>query len=419
MSRPFVPIALALALAGAPARSDEGEDEAAAGKLLTRWEARRGVAAADTLELGGSFQITFGHSSMEKPAEGAFELVFSGNRVWEQVDYQQLGKMEVGNDGTTWWEAHPVGGTRVMSATEADSMRRLYGVIRGRPWRELYEKARLDGTRVLGGRPHAVVRMTPFRQPGEAPREEAKADTWLLDSETAQLDQLEMRMRGVDEKQEDVEIQLSGWKAVQGVLYAQQQRVTSGPVWAVYRYERIVPDAKVEERRFQLPERLRQLGDRSPGKKEESVEIQVRRAQAVLSIRTFVKPEEVTRALAKGLAEVMACLTEIGGRTDGPPFARYHGEKDGLIELETGIPVAERVAGKGRIAASTLPEGRVAMRWYSGPYTGRAEARAQLGEWIRSRGLTARGGPWEIFWTDPAREPDPARWRTQIVWPVE
>jgi len=214
-------------------------------------------------------------------------------------------------------------------------------------------------------------------------------------------------------------IQFSEWKAVLGVLYAHQQKTTMGAVWAVYRYERIAPGAPVAEERFQLPEKIRPLVKGQPGKKEESGEIQMRRAQPVLSIRTFVKPEEVTRALAKGLAEVMTYLTEAGGRTDGAPFARYHGEKDGLIELETGIPVAERVTGKDRIAAGTLPEGRVAMRWYPGPYTGRAEARAQLGEWIRSRGLTTRGGPWEIFWTDPAREPDPARWRTQIVWPVE
>ena len=28
-------------------------------------------------------------------------------------------------------------------------------------------------------------------------------------------------------------------------------------------------------------------------------------------------------------------------------------------------------------------------------------------------------GQWEIYWTDPGLEPDPAKWRTQIFFPVK
>jgi hypothetical protein len=33
--------------------------------------------------------------------------------------------------------------------------------------------------------------------------------------------------------------------------------------------------------------------------------------------------------------------------------------------------------------------------------------------------LVADGGPWEIYWTDPGLERDPAKWRTEIVQPVK
>ena len=33
--------------------------------------------------------------------------------------------------------------------------------------------------------------------------------------------------------------------------------------------------------------------------------------------------------------------------------------------------------------------------------------------------LKARGGVFEVFWTDPGMVPDPAKWRTQIFAPIE
>jgi effector-binding domain-containing protein len=68
---------------------------------------------------------------------------------------------------------------------------------------------------------------------------------------------------------------------------------------------------------------------------------------------------------------------------------------------------------------SELPAGRVAMMWYFGPYRRLAQARTQLRDWITKQHLVPRGGPIEIYWTDPALEPDPTKWRTQLLWPIE
>ena len=41
-------------------------------------------------------------------------------------------------------------------------------------------------------------------------------------------------------------------------------------------------------------------------------------------------------------------------------------------------------------------------------------------EWGREQGLQRSGDSfWEVYLSDPGREPDPAQWRTQLVQPVE
>lgn len=68
---------------------------------------------------------------------------------------------------------------------------------------------------------------------------------------------------------------------------------------------------------------------------------------------------------------------------------------------------------------STLPGGRTAIAWYSGPYSGLTEARARLAASLVEKSLTQRGGPWILYWTDPTIERDPSRRRTQLVQPIE
>jgi hypothetical protein len=38
--------------------------------------------------------------------------------------------------------------------------------------------------------------------------------------------------------------------------------------------------------------------------------------------------------------------------------------------------------------------------------------------YLDEHGLERRGAPWEEYWTDPGMEPDPAKWRTKLVWPI-
>ena len=46
-----------------------------------------------------------------------------------------------------------------------------------------------------------------------------------------------------------------------------------------------------------------------------------------------------------------------------------------------------------------------------------APAYQALASWVSSHGGEPAGDPWEVYFSDPASEPDPATWRTEIVQP--
>ncbi len=66
---------------------------------------------------------------------------------------------------------------------------------------------------------------------------------------------------------------------------------------------------------------------------------------------------------------------------------------------------------------STLPGGPAAVLTYIGPYDEMEAAYAALAEWVARSGGEPTGDPWEVYFSDPAQEPDPRRWRTEIVMP--
>ena len=103
----------------------------------------------------------------------------------------------------------------------------------------------------------------------------------------------------------------------------------------------------------------------------------------------------------------------------GPPFTRYHSIDGDTVDIEAGFPVKKAIKDSGRIKASELPAGEVAVTWHFGPYEELEKSHALLEKWMKSQSLESGGGMWEIYWTDPGIEPDPKKWRTQLIWPIK
>jgi AraC family transcriptional regulator len=77
------------------------------------------------------------------------------------------------------------------------------------------------------------------------------------------------------------------------------------------------------------------------------------------------------------------------------------------------------VAGRseGDIIASELPGGDAAVAIHAGAYERLEGTHAVVATWLEAQKLDA-GAPWEVYVTDPGEKPDPADWRTEVVYPI-
>ncbi len=121
--------------------------------------------------------------------------------------------------------------------------------------------------------------------------------------------------------------------------------------------------------------------------------------------------------LQKAYPTVASYLSHYGVGPVGPPYARFHRLEAGGFEVEAGFEASTPVAGEGDVEPSTLPAGKAASTLHVGPYEELEPAYEALADWIRGRGASPSGDPWEIYETDPSQEPDPARWRTEVFMP--
>jgi effector-binding domain-containing protein len=340
---------------------------------------------------------------------GSFEIRFDGERSWKRLDYGPLGVATNAFDGALFWDLHPVSGARLFQGAERAALLRLNGIVRGESWRKLYDFAEMAGEERRDGRPFPVLSLWP---PDTAP------DTWVLDAETHLPARIEIVLPSL-EGESRFTIEYSDWRPVAGVLFPRQERVKAEGAVGTFVYESIEHGVAVDPLCFDPPEEVRRLATDIPRLSELALQVVEREAQPIASIRVEAPADALPRTLAQLLPEVMSCLSEAGATAVGPPFARIHSEKDGRVDLEAGLPVASAIEPSGRVRPSTLPGGRAAILWHTGPYSGLAEKRARLAAAMAERELVARGGPWQIYWTDPTLDRDPKRRRTQLVWPVE
>lgn len=158
---------------------------------------------------------------------------------------------------------------------------------------------------------------------------------------------------------------------------------------------------------------------------EAGPQITQRAAQPYAGISAWV-PMAGVGSVADRIPEIFGWLGARGITPAGPPFFRYHViDMDRQLHVEAGVPVAAAVEDDGEIRAGTLPAGRYAVMTHTGAPDTLIMATTQLLDWASERGLdwdmspTDAGESWgcrlESYLTDPAAQPDPGKWETELA----
>jgi effector-binding domain-containing protein len=110
------------------------------------------------------------------------------------------------------------------------------------------------------------------------------------------------------------------------------------------------------------------------------------------------------------LDEVWACL-RAGGIHRGCRNVMLY--RDDVPHVEVGVELGQPCELTGRVVASALPAGRVAMTVHRGPYAGLGSAHRAVLDWCAAQALRPAGSRWEVY--GPHRA-DPAEVWTEVYW---
>lgn len=147
------------------------------------------------------------------------------------------------------------------------------------------------------------------------------------------------------------------------------------------------------------------------------MQAEIRQPQPAAVVTATLPVAEIGPWLAETYQAVASVIAAHGAGPAGPPFARYHKLDDGRFAVEAGFPVVVAVAAEDGIRPSELPGGPVAVTTHIGSYEQMPAAYEALASWVGDHGGEPAGDPWEVYFSDPSAQPDPATWRTDIVQP--
>ncbi|MBN9361406.1 MULTISPECIES: GyrI-like domain-containing protein [unclassified Devosia] len=155
-------------------------------------------------------------------------------------------------------------------------------------------------------------------------------------------------------------------------------------------------------------------------------EIVARPDQPFAAIRVGLERRDIPSRAPPLIGEVAGWLAAHGAAPVGAPFFSYlEMPEEGPLVMEVGFPTATLLTGDARVRTGTIPAGRFARLIHTGPYDGLYEANVALGEWLGKQGIAhpmpeQSPGAYdaallEIYETDPATEPDPQKWKTEVA----
>ena len=151
--------------------------------------------------------------------------------------------------------------------------------------------------------------------------------------------------------------------------------------------------------------------------------VQVREVapQPILSIRAVVRTPELIQFFDEACREMQTYLSQVGGRTVGPPMSLWHsapGQIPDASDIETCWPIEGPVASSGGMRYSELPAGLQAFTVHPGAYDEMGKAFDAVWHWIQEHGYEMAGAPRDVVLVGPNETRDPSAYRTEIVYPV-
>ena len=142
-------------------------------------------------------------------------------------------------------------------------------------------------------------------------------------------------------------------------------------------------------------------------------------ARRVAVMRANASTEELPETFARIFPAVFGALTEQGVTDMGHVIAVYHTMDANQMELSAGIEIGDGVDPAAPLELLELPACDAVKADHFGPYDQLHLTHESIWPFVQKLGRAPLAGPIERYITDPEAEPDPSKWHTEILLPLQ
>ncbi|PLX10951.1 MAG: hypothetical protein C0597_15900 [Marinilabiliales bacterium] len=141
---------------------------------------------------------------------------------------------------------------------------------------------------------------------------------------------------------------------------------------------------------------------------------------AGITIKEKCSMDRLSSKMIDMYSSLMIYLKENNEEIAGFPFAVYHPyEEEGYTMLECGLPVSKKLDGNDLIKYVEIPAGKTIMASHFGHYNSVRLTYDVLQKYIEENSIEITGSPFEMYITDPMKEPDQSKWETKVYFPID
>ncbi|NDL55611.1 MerR family transcriptional regulator [Phytoactinopolyspora mesophila] len=138
----------------------------------------------------------------------------------------------------------------------------------------------------------------------------------------------------------------------------------------------------------------------------------------VIGLTFSTSPEAISTDAGPAYHRIYDALSRVDTIPAGPPRMVYHAMEDEEWTIEVCVPVPDGGPVPDGLTRRRMDGGRAARAVHVGPYNELGMAYREMEVWIGKQGLTPAALPYDVYLNDPAEVKDPAKYETEIVWPV-
>ncbi|MCC6282722.1 MAG: SRPBCC family protein [Saprospiraceae bacterium] len=138
-----------------------------------------------------------------------------------------------------------------------------------------------------------------------------------------------------------------------------------------------------------------------------------------VGVRAQTDTAQIPEFYATNLPKALEAVTKAGLQPGGPPSGLFWTWQNGMSDMAAAVPTAEVKKYADDIESFPVGGGLALVINYFGPYAGTGEAHLALDDYMLEKNLVNIPPVIEAYVTDPATEPDTAKWLTKVIYFVK